>query len=350
LRTNLSALIPITESSQIGEARRAATYLAERAGFDETQCGKVAIVATESARNILQHAGGVSGEIVVQIVLDGDAAHLHLYALDKGVGMTNVAECLRDGFSTAGTAGEGMGAIQRLSHEFDIYSPAGGGTAVFASIPARQNADKTFSSTGWSIGAISLPKTGEEECGDSWDFDLGPRTGRFIVADGLGHGPMAAEASREAIRVFEAKNSAAQTPVRMMETIHQALHPTRGAAVSLAIVDVEERSVRFVGVGNVAGALVSSEKVQSMMSHNGTAGAQMHKIQEMLYPLPDRGVLLLASDGISARWAFDRYPGLLNRHPAVIAGVLYRDCNRGRDDVTVLVARPRAAVLEIPAP
>ena len=52
-------------------------------------------------------------------------------------------------------------------------------------------------------------------------------------------------------------------------------------------------------------------------------------------------LLVMHSDGLATRWQLDKYPGLAMRHPALIAGVLYRDFSRGRDDVTVLVASAR---------
>ena len=54
-------------------------------------------------------------------------------------------------------------------------------------------------------------------------------------------------------------------------------------------------------------------------------------------------MLVMHSDGLGSRWQMDRYPGLPRRHPTLIAGVLYRDWTRGRDDVTVVAARSRRA-------
>ena len=74
------------------------------------------------------------------------------------------------------------------------------------------------------------------------------------------------------------------------------------------------------------------------MSHNGTAGHSVRRIDEFTYPWPKDGVLIQYTDGLGTHWDVDRYPGLLGRSPSLIAAVLYRDFNRGRDDVTVLVA------------
>jgi hypothetical protein len=76
-----------------------------------------------------------------------------------------------------------------------------------------------------------------------------------------------------------------------------------------------------------------------MVSYNGTVGHEVRKIQEFTYQWPQQGLLVMHSDGLKTQWRLDRYPGLMHKHPSLIAGVLYRDFNRGRDDVTVLVAR-----------
>ena len=76
---------------------------------------------------------------------------------------------------------------------------------------------------------------------------------------------------------------------------------------------------------------------------NGIAGHSAERFQEFVYPCEGPGlVLVMHSDGLSTNWSFDRYTGLMARHPALIAAVLYRDAGRSRDDATVLVLK-RAA-------
>ncbi len=97
--------------------------------------------------------------------------------------------------------------------------------------------------------------------------------------------------------------------------------------------------VRFAGVGNVAGSIVTQSGAKSMASHNGTVGHSMYKVQEFTYPCPSDALVLLHSDGLMTRWRLDAYPGLVMRHPSLVAAVLYRDFLRGRDDATVLATR-----------
>ncbi len=111
-----------------------------------------------------------------------------------------MAASLADGYSTTGTAGKGLGGRRRQSHFVDVASWPGVGTAVLARLKRGQPLEG-FSDTG-RIGAVSVPKPGEEVCGDSWAASAGSDETTLMVADGLGHGPDAAEASVEAVRLF----------------------------------------------------------------------------------------------------------------------------------------------------
>jgi serine/threonine protein phosphatase PrpC len=159
----------------------------------------------------------------------------------------------------------------------------------------------------------------------------------LLVADGLGHGPDAHAAAREAVRLFH--GSRQSEPVAVLEALHAGLRATRGAAVGIAGIDLGRSTVRYAGVGNIAGSILSRGGTRSLVSHNGVAGHEARRIAEFSYPFPDGALLVLHSDGLSSRWSLDPYPGLAERHPALVAGVLYRDFKRGRDDVTVVVAR-----------
>ena len=137
--------------------------------------------------------------------------------------------------------------------------------------------------------------------------------------------------------------SGPHTVAALMERMHLALRPTRGAAAAVADVDVAARVVRYAGVGNIAATVWGPDGSRSLVSHNGIVGHEMRKVQRFEVPLPPRGLLVMHSDGIATRWQLEKYPGLALRDPAVVAAVLYRDFCRGRDDATVVVARETAA-------
>jgi anti-sigma regulatory factor (Ser/Thr protein kinase) len=337
----VSACISIHEHTDTGEARRVAAAFASELSFDETSTGNVALVVTEAARNVLKHGGG--GQVILRVLESGSSAGIEMLALDKGPGIADIGRCFEDGYSTAGTAGTGLGAIARLSSVYEIYSRPDQGTVLMAQVWKRGPVGGApVPAPRFSAGGVSVPVRGEHECGDGWIFQEFACGARLTVADGLGHGPQAADAARAAIRVArEQLNDSA--PV-LLERIHGALRATRGAAVAVAEIDPPAQMLRFAGVGNITAVVVpEAGPVRHLVSHAGTAGHEVRKISQFTVPWSSRSLLLMHSDGLQTRWSFDAYPGLLERHPSLIAGVLYRDYARSRDDVTVVVVREVAS-------
>lgn len=329
-------VIAATDSSHVGECRRAAAATAARLGFPESAAGAAALVATELTTNLIKHAG--FGTLYISPFDDDGETGLELLAVDKGPGIADVARSVRDGYSTAGTAGEGLGAIERQSETFEVYSAPGHGAAVLSRIAPSKRArpkDKTV----WS--GLALPKEGEEACGDAWSVMRRDRRISLIVADGLGHGPLAASASAEACRLF-AKNEGL-SPAPMVAALHAGLKATRGAAIAVAEIDPDRRAISFCGIGNIAGSVHSLGASRKMASLNGTAGHVARKIAAFDYPYDpaEPALVILHSDGVSNSWSLSDYPGLVHAHPSIIAAILLRDWRRN-DDATVAVVRTAA--------
>ncbi|MDQ6924654.1 MAG: SpoIIE family protein phosphatase [Candidatus Eremiobacteraeota bacterium] len=362
-------VVPVDEANRVGEARRAAAAMALALGFDESVAGRVALVATELATNLARHATG--GQLIIQAA-DGPA--VDLLAIDRGPGIANVARAMLDGYSSRGTSGTGLGAIRRQADAVDLYShpvpsgmpvvprpdgapaPTGEGTVVWARCVRPANpVDMTHLLPARApvadIAGVCVPVEGEQESGDAWAAVTAGGRLLVLVADGLGHGPAAAIASETAVSTFR-EFAATLAPAVLVERLHAALRATRGAAVAIATFDGARREIRFAGVGNVSGAVLTPAgsglgtwTSHSMMSHNGTVGHQLRKVQELVYAWPTGSLVVFHTDGIRSRWQLDPYPGLGTRCPAVIAGVLWRDYSRGRDDATAVVVRdaPTAA-------
>ncbi len=332
----------ITEKSQVGEARRRLVEMVEKGGFDSTATEKVAIIVTELATNLLKHAG--EGELVARILELNHGLGIEILALDRGPGMANVAACLRDGYSTTGSLGQGLGAIRRLSTNFELYSAPGVGTALLVqlSVPpsVSASADRAVEHP-FVYSAICRPKRSEEVSGDGWRVHCQANRCTILVCDGLGHGPEAAVAAQQAIRTFSAQPERPATA--QLEAIHMALRGTRGAAIAhveiIASETMHASTVHFIGVGNISGRVFAEDSVRHLLSQNGIVGHQMRKIQGFPAQWAKEALLILSSDGLGTRWTLDSYPGLRHRHPSLIAGVLYRDFTRGTDDVTVLVVK-----------
>ncbi len=329
------AAYDVGETNRAGEARRGAMVLARQAGLDEVEIGKVGIVVTEALTNMVKHAEG--GRLLVQPLREGGARGIEALALDRGPGMSRLTEMMRDGFSTRGTAGNGLGAIERQSTSFDVYSTPGRGTAVLMRVWAngRNPATRDF-----AIGGVSVPLPGETSCGDGWAAEEREGRATLLVVDGLGHGPLAHAAATTAIATFRAHAHAA--PAEIVKFLHGALRSTRGCAGCLVRVDARRERVDYCGVGNMEERIISADRERRLVSQFGTLGHDLRKIGGFEYPFPPGATLVVHSDGVGRQWSLADYPGLAERHPALVAGVLYRDHQRGRDDATVVVLR-RAA-------
>jgi anti-sigma regulatory factor (Ser/Thr protein kinase) len=325
-------LLQISEASLAGEARRVAVRLAEAIGMEESDRGAVAIAVTEIATNIVKHAG--TGSIVCQQLGINGALGIRFLAIDKGPGIRNITSALEDGYSTAGSSGNGLGAVRRLATSFDIYSAPDRGTCIMADFWPRK---KVHIDKDLRLGVVSIALRGESVCGDGWFYKTNQDTSWLMIADGLGHGVFAAEAAREAERVVAEATS--ESPAVIMSDVHDALKKTRGAAAAITAIDRRQGKLSFAGLGNISAVLTTRETSRGLASHNGTVGHQMHKLQEFTFPWADDSTLIMHSDGLGSRWNLNDYPGLLNKHPSVIAAVLYRDFSRERDDATVLVVK-----------
>lgn len=325
---HLHKSIAITDRSSIGEARRAANAVAQSVGFDGDRRSDISIVATELANNVLLHGSG--GEVLL-CPTEGGQSWLDIMALDKGPGIRDVNRAFEDGVSTIGTAGHGLGAVQRLSDDVSLYSNPGGGTVVFCRFKLPEASNTV------PLGVVSIPFHGEVKCGDSYLVVPGVNRSLFMVVDGLGHGAVASEAANEALKAVNAASQESLSDI--MITTHNALKATRGAAMSIAVVDHERSVVNYAGVGNISAAIGSGTSTRGMASRNGTLGAVLPKVQEYTYPFNTGATLLMFSDGLNSKCSLSDYPnGILKRPPALIASLLYRDFSRRRDDATILVA------------
>jgi anti-sigma regulatory factor (Ser/Thr protein kinase) len=324
----LTELVAVTDPSSVGQVRRAALSAARRLGFGETQSGELALLATEVSNNVLVHGGG--GAIVVTGLKHGNKALGRLIALDRGPGIPDLARAMADGFSTRGTLGGGLGAMKRIASALEIFTSRTG-TAVLVEVGENPDAG------GLPIAGMAVPDRGEQVCGDAWVCHNSPERVLTMLADGLGHGWLAAEAAQEAIATFHKRVES--TPEQILSYVHDALRKTRGAVAGIAEIKPRERTITFAGIGNISAVLLSADKSQSLVSHNGTLGSIVSRIQSFRQEWKPDSVLILHSDGVHTRWDLSGYPGLLARHPAIIGGMLLRDFRRERDDASVVVVK-----------
>jgi anti-sigma regulatory factor (Ser/Thr protein kinase) len=266
----------VEDVTQTGEARRLVTSLCRDLGFSELDIGRVSLVVTEAATNLVRHARG--GELLFRPLELAGKTGLEILSLDRGPGMSNPARSLRDGYSTAGSPGTGLGALGRASSSFDLFSELETGTVLACRYWPSPPGDVPFRPL--ETGVVCLSMTEGEPCGDTWAVAPGASKSSVLVCDGLGHGLLAAEASRLAERLF--RELRPRGPAETVEALHQGLRGTRGAALAVLEADHSNGVVRYCGVGNIGARIVEGESERHMVSYGGIVGQEVRKMQVQL--------------------------------------------------------------------
>jgi len=320
--------VAIKDSSSVGEVRRSAAAAASKVKLDETRAGELAILATEVARNVLIHGGG--GQVIIAGLENSRGPLARILALDSGRGIDNLAEAMKDGFSTAGTMGSGMGAMKRLAKHFEVFTGRGG-TMVLLEVGEGSAVE------GVGFAGVTLPYPGERVCGDGWHCEQNSARTIAVLVDGLGHGLGAAEAAQEAVATV--RQRASKSPGEILNYMHDALKKTRGAVAAVVEVCPREGKLTYAGIGNISASVLSKGVSRSLISHNGTLGMTVARVQEFRTEWTPDCAFIMHSDGLHSKWDLLSYPGLISRHPALICGALIRDFRRQRDDAGVVVLK-----------
>lgn len=326
----------MSDPSRVGEARRHVAEMSARLGFDAIQCGRLAVAVNELGNNLVRHAQG--GRLLLAACeVDGSLA-IELMSIDDGPGMADLQACMQDGYSTAGSAGQGLGAVSRLADDFDVHTHPGAGSLILARFYRDRDAagKPRRLDGGFDVGAICLAAPGEQVSGDGWGVAVHDCRADVVLVDGLGHGPDAAAAATAALTVFDPQRGG--SPGQYIERAHAALRGTRGAAIGAYRIDGGTQRIRFAGAGNILGRVISGIADRTLVSQNGTAGIQMRSVQEQELDWPAHALVILHSDGIQSRWQLDDAT-VLQRDPAIVAAFVLWKFARGRDDATVVVIR-----------
>lgn len=181
------------------------------------------------------------------------------------------------------------------------------------------------------------PHPHETLSGDAWSVCERGAVWRFAVVDGLGHGPAAAQASSVILQVLDASPPEDIDPT--LQACHDAARSTRGAALSIAVIDLDQHTLTFGGLGNVEGRLLTSGRQHRLVPARGIVGAALRKSRPVTFDLSEGWLLLLHSDGVSARlpleWGGEH---LSTERLQACADSLVEQWGRASDDATVLLA------------
>lgn len=327
----------IEDRSYLAIIKRDISKHANALGFPPEKIGKLHLVATELTSNLLKF-GSRNRELLWKAVPHKGEFCIEILALDKGPGINSISQALEDGFSSSGTAGEGLGAIQRQSDFFDLYSQPGQGTVVLARIFANEEFQQK--NQPFNFAALSVPKPGEVLCGDGYFVEYEPEKQLFnaLLLDGLGHGPGAHEAAQAAIEVY--KTTPKDSPNQVLKEIHAQIKKTRGAVAMALKYNFQEETLSYCGVGNVSGKTIGFNSVKYLSSFNGIVGHVMSsRINDQEVPWERGKLLLIHSDGLTSRLDITKYMHIQKHDPAILAACLYRDFSRGNDDATIIISK-----------
>ena len=325
--------LPVEDASAVVACRNAALAMADRLQFPAARRDQLALAVTEAASNLYKHArqGSPCGCASTGTPPPPGIA---LVTIDAGPGLADVNAAMRDGHSTAGTLGIGLGAIRRLADFCDLYSVPGHGTALAARFRPERPAAASGGPARWA--GLVRPITGEVECGDVYGAIRVDDTVTAVLCDGLGHGPLAATAATAGVAAVLDEPDG--EPAALVERAHRRMSHTRGGA--LGVVQVRGQVAWFAGLGNIAASILSGGGRKSMLSVPGIAGHQARTIRQFEYQVPPGAAVVLHSDGITSRWEIAALPGVASKDPLLIAAVLLGEAGIHRDDAGVLVLKP----------
>lgn len=325
----------IDDRSYVAFVKREIHNLLINSGFSTQKAGEVDIVVSELTSNLIKYAQ--SGELLYRIDSDESNLFFEIFCIDNGVGIANVAKMMKDGNTSSSSLGQGLGAIDRLSDFFQIYTLRDWGTVQhskiyrepFTHVPGRKAID---------FGVTQVCAPGELICGDGYFVKMTGKGMQILVGDGLGHGMKAHEAVKEAIASFIASKQS--SPAEILKEINNDVKKTRGLVGMVASLDFSNKEWRLCGVGNISTRIYEGMLCKNYNSYNGIIGHNFPRtLNESVVPMVRHQTLIMHSDGLNTRWNMANLPSILKFDPRIIATTLYKDNARRNDDMTVLVAK-----------
>jgi anti-sigma regulatory factor (Ser/Thr protein kinase) len=323
--------LPTLDEASVSLAREAVRARGAALGMDRTLVEQLVLAASELAHNQLAH--GRRGQIAVRAVERSGVPGLELVAADLGDGIPDPKLALEGTGPSARSLGAGLAAVRRNVHEMDLDVRWGEGTCVrvrvFAEpLPRRRE-----------VGVLGRAFPDQRVSGDHALFVRAGDTLFCAVIDGIGHGPLAHEASARAAATTLAHH--ALGPAGAIEACYDALADTRGAVMAVTRIDEATATLEHAAVGNVNARLDGFRTTRFFGGTPATLGPRARKRRPTLEvaDAPAEAALILYTDGLQSRTSVADEPNLLREHPIVIAQYLMATFGRATDDALVLVAR-----------
>ncbi len=328
----------IDSPAEVHTAGEQARTFAGQNGFAGSDGEEVALAVVELASNLVKHAGG--GELHLK-PLDSDGRRgVEIVSEDRGPGIPEPEKAIADGFSTAGSRGVGLGAVNRLMDEMEFCPRPDGGARIVCQRWVRPRPTECGGERV-EFGAASRAYRFQPINGDALVVRQWPDHALAGIIDGLGHGPFAQRAAQCARHYLEQHFH--QGLDSLFRGVGRACRATRGVVLALARFDFAKHTVELASVGNIEVWLLGRQQPFQPVVRRGIVGvinAPAPMVTE--HPWTAANVLILHSDGIQSGWDSAELCRLSRQSAVSAARCLLEGYGRLDDDATVLVARASA--------
>jgi len=335
MQASASQSLDIQHESDVSRARQAAKITAGVLGFGPEACEEIALVMIELATNLLKHAQG--GSLALTPLVAGGRVGLEIESRDRGPGIDDIEQALVDRFSTTGSRGTGLGAINRLMDELDITSSRGSGTRVLCRKWIRDHR-ASVRPCPLAVGVATRPRGTGELNGDAFVIKRWNTNLLVGIIDGLGHGPFA---HRAALTATNYVNGHFDQPLdQIFRGTGRACRATRGVVMALACFDWERERVTFASVGNIEARVFPRPEAFRFTIRRGVVGNNAPHAVATEHPWQPENLLVLHSDGLRTHWNWRDFPGASDLPAPALATELLRLLAKEEDDATVMVVGP----------
>lgn len=325
---------PTRNESAIILLRSKLASLAHRIGIPDLKRENMVLVASELVHNNIKHTGGRG---LIQ-VWQQPGPILDILALDYGPGIANLAKAEEDGYSTSNTFGKGFGAIRRLSDESYIYTQPEhfghtkkwSGTVFLARFILGTHKDFVPMKTGLFSRALS----DKRHNGDRIYWQKNGNHLRWLHLDGLGHGEEAQAATANLAMHF----SQSDKLETILKKVDRQLVNTRGAVGIICEIDLAQRKLQLLGIGDMHAHIYDQEQMQLISFVPGILGKEHRSASPFQSALGKRSLVVTASDGTRRNWDTENFIGLFTHHPQLIAYTLGNIMGRISDDQSIFVS------------
>jgi anti-sigma regulatory factor (Ser/Thr protein kinase) len=323
----------VTTRPEIRRAEDVARSFAASIGFAAPNCEEIVLVVAELGSNLVTHAGG--GTLTLTANAASGQVGIQIESEDQGPGIADFDRALTDGYSSAGSLGAGLGAVNRLMDELELRPLPTRGTHIVCRRWLRAGA--AGPPVRWlEFGAATRACRNQRDNGDAFIVRRWNGNALTGVIDGLGHGQFAQKAAQTARRYVDEHFD------RPLEDLFRgagrACRATRGVVMALARFDFALQTLTVASIGNIEVRLFGGA-APNLIVRRGIVGLHAPQPVTSVCPWTGASLLVMHSDGVRSHWDWKDVRDLTLESASTTAQRLLAALGKIEDDATVLVVR-----------